>query len=101
MVEAPGRQRVDGAPSRRTFIDEDCPIRLGRSFRALQPGYGTAIFQLDLECEVVAIDVEGDIKIIRMQMWRYPATKALRLGASKNQSADGARITWPAFQKVT
>lgn len=64
----PQVDRVDGAPCRRIFTDEDCPIRLGRSFSALQSGYGTVIFQLDLECEVVAIDVEGDIKIIRMQM---------------------------------
>jgi hypothetical protein len=70
------------------------PSASGRSFHASDR---TAILELDPDREIVPIDVNGDIDILRVQIRTRWIVKAQNFATSQDQPTSGVWITRPAF----
>jgi hypothetical protein len=60
----------------------------------------TAILEVNPDREVVAIDVERDIDILRVQVWTSRIVKAPNLATGQDEAANSVPIAPSAFEPI-
>ena len=58
------------------------------------------ILELDLHGKIVAINIERDVDILRVQIRMGRIVKAPDFATGQDQATNGVRITRPAFEPI-
>jgi len=67
----------------------------------LHPGDWATFFDFDSNGEIVAVDIEGDVHVLWMQIRTRGVVKAFDFDNRQNEAANGDGITGSAFKPVT
>ena len=89
-----GAARSGGKNDRRAFGRHD--KLAGR----LHSPYRPTILDLDADSEIVSVDVEGDLDILRVQVRPGRVVKASNLATGQNESLNGSPIARTDFKPI-
>jgi hypothetical protein len=57
--------------------------------------------EIDPHGEIISIDIERDIDILRMQIWAGRIMKTPNLATGRDEATNGVRITRPSFEPIS
>jgi hypothetical protein len=60
----------------------------------------SSILEFDPHGEIVAINVEGDVDVLRVQIWAFRIVKAGDFAASQDEPTNGLGISQPALNPI-